>query len=124
MQQLTVQADGSWSVDLRLNNYSSVAMRFEGATLALRVDGQDAGTVQGQPRITIGPESADVTTLALTPQPQARIVMADALARGRAVAYELRGTLSAAAEGGSPRTWPVERKSTLNPVPGLPGVLR
>ena len=33
IQQLTVRADGSWSVDLRLDNYSSVPMRFDTVTL-------------------------------------------------------------------------------------------
>ena len=29
IQQLTVKADGSWSVDLRIDNFSSVPMRFD-----------------------------------------------------------------------------------------------
>lgn len=124
VQQLTVQADGSWSVDLRLNNYSSVPMRFESASLAMQVDGQAAGTLQAQPAIMVGPESADVATIALSPQPQARIVLADALARGRQVQYQLQGTLQASPEGAGPRNWSIERKSMLNPVPGLPGVMR
>ena len=36
IQQLTVRADGSWSVDLRINNYSTVPMRFDAASLAVR----------------------------------------------------------------------------------------
>lgn len=124
IQQLTVQAGGRWSLDVRLNNYSSVPMRFDTVSLGLLVDGQNAGTVLGQPRITVGPESADVTTLALDPLPPARLAIADALARGRAVQYQLQGTLDAAADGGNARSWKIERRSTLNPVPGLPGVLR
>lgn len=124
IQQLTVQADGSWSLDVRLNNYSAVAMRFHNLDLALQVDGQPAGALQASPGIAIGPESADIASVALAPQPQARMVMADALARGRAVRYELKGSIGAGPEGGNPRVWQVERSSTLNPVPGLPGVLR
>ena len=67
IQQLTVQANGSWSIQLRFNNYSSVPMRFDSVALALTLGSQPAGTVQGSPAITIGPESADVATLTLAP---------------------------------------------------------
>lgn len=66
IQQLTVQADGSWSVALRLENFSSVPMRFEDVALAIRLDGVGAGTLGGNAGITIGPESADVATFAFT----------------------------------------------------------
>src|SRR3546814_12623186 len=35
IQQLSVRADGSWSLDLRLNNFSSVPMRFDAIDLAM-----------------------------------------------------------------------------------------
>ena len=69
IQQLTVRADGSWSVDLRIDNFSSVPMRFDRVVLAMTVGGESAGTLQGQPALTIGPESADVATLTLAPSP-------------------------------------------------------
>jgi hypothetical protein len=124
IQQLTVRVDGSWSVDLRIDNFSSVPMRFDRLSLAMRVGGQAAGTLQGQPGLTIGPEAADVSTLALSPSPAARIVIADALARGGSVEYTLDGSLDAAAENGRTRTYDVERSNALGPVPGLPGVMR
>src|SRR6476620_7221126 len=43
IQQLTVRTDGSWSVDLRLDNYSSVGMRFDATALAVTVGGESAG---------------------------------------------------------------------------------
>jgi hypothetical protein len=125
IQQLTVRADGGWSLDLRLQNYSSLPMRFEGLSLALTVDGESAGTLQAQPALTIGPESADVLTVALPPSSPARIRMADALSGGRSVDYRLEGTIDAAPEDRSnPRSYRIERGSRLSPVPGLPGVLR
>jgi hypothetical protein len=125
LQQLTVRADGGWSLDLRLQNYSSLPMRFEGLSLALTVDGESAGTLQAQPALTIGPESADVLTVALPPSSAARIRIADALAGGRSVDYRLQGTLDAAPEDRSnARSYRIERSSRLSPVPGLPGVLR
>src|SRR5690606_26052461 len=67
IQQLTVQADGNWSVDLRLQNYSSIPMRFERLEFEVRVGDQSAGTLVAQPGLTIGGESADVATVAFAP---------------------------------------------------------
>ena len=39
IQQLTVRADGRWDVQLRLNNFSSMAMRFSDAKLDIAFDG-------------------------------------------------------------------------------------
>ena len=38
IQQLTVRADGGWSVDLRIDNFSNVPMRFDGVSLAMTVE--------------------------------------------------------------------------------------
>lgn len=124
IQQLTVRADGSWSVDLRINNFSSVPMRFERVSLAVTVGGEAAGTLQGEPAISIGPESADIATLTLAPTSGARIAIADALSRRGSLAYQLAGNIDATPEDGKSRSFDVERSSSLNPVPGLPGVLR
>lgn len=124
IQQLTVQADGRWSVALRLENFSSVPMRFEAVSLALRLDGDAATTVAGNAGITVGPESADVATFAVMPAAGARLRIADALAARRSVAYALDGQVGAAPENGNVRSFDIERESALTPVPGLPGVLR
>jgi hypothetical protein len=124
IQQLTVRADGSWAVDLRIENFSSIPMRFDGIALALTIGGEAAGTLQAQPALPIGPESADVATVTLQPSAQARIVIADTLARGRSIGYTLDGTLAAAPEKAGVRTFKLKRDNTLNPVPGLAGVLR
>jgi hypothetical protein len=124
IQQLTVHADGHWSVALRIDNFSSVPMRFDQLSLALAIDGQPAGTLQGNAGIGIGPESADVATLTLVPSAAARLHVGDALAGRRSVDYTLRGRLDAAPEGGGLRSYEIDRSSVLSPVPGLPGVLR
>ncbi|WP_202843913.1 LEA type 2 family protein [Luteimonas saliphila] len=125
LQQLTVQADGRWSIELRLQNYSSIPMRFERVSFALRVGDQDAGTLAAQPALTIGPESADVVTVAFDPSANARVLLAGSLADGRGVAYRIEGTIDAGpTDRGKVRDYEVERDSRLSPVPGLPGVLR
>ena len=124
IQQLTVRADGSWAVDLRIENFSSIPMRFDGIVLALTIGGEAAGTLQAQPALSIGPESADVATITLQPSPQARMAIADTLSRGRSIAYTLDGTLAATPEKAGVRPFKLKRDNTLNPVPGLAGVLR
>ena len=124
IQQLTVRADGSWAVDLRIDNFSNVPMRFDAVALKLTVGGQDAGSLRGAPALTIGPEAADVASLTLSPDAAAKIVVADALARGASVGYTLDGTLDAAPQNGKAHSYDVERDNALSPVPGLTGVMR
>lgn len=124
IQQLTVHADGTWTVALRIDNFSSIPMRFDAVDLAVTVDGVAAGTLRGNAGITIGPESADVATLPFAPSADARLRIADALAARRSIAYTLAGRVDATPEDGGTRSFEVDRDSALTPVPGLPGVLR
>jgi hypothetical protein len=124
IQQLTVRADGSWSLELRIDNFSTVPMRFDVLSLAMTIGGQSAGTLQAKPGLSIGPESADVATLAFVPSPAAKIVVADALARNAGVNYTLDGTLDAAPQKGSVHAYKLKRDNALSPVPGVAGVLR
>lgn len=125
IQQLTVEADGSWSVDLRLQNYSSITMRFDRVRLEMQVNGEAAGTLDAVPQLQISQESADVISISLAPSSQARLLLADALASGRGVSYSLVGSASAVpTDRGSVRDYPIKREGVLSPMPGLPGVLR
>ncbi|HEY0660947.1 MAG TPA: LEA type 2 family protein [Lysobacter sp.] len=124
IQQLTVRADGRWSVDLRIENFSSIPMRFDAVDLALTVDDNTAGSVTAQPALSIGPESADVVTAVFTPQVAAKLAVADALAGGRSINYALKGRLDATPDEGKQRSFDVEHRNALSPAPGLPGVLR
>ena len=124
IQQLTVRADGNWSVDLRLNNYSSVPMRFDAVALALVVGSEAAGNVQGNPahhrRPGIGGRHHAGAGALVGRAPAARRYAG----RAAQLAYTLTGSVDAAPEDGDPRTYTIERSSALSPVPGLPGVLR
>lgn len=124
IQQLSVRADGSWSVDVRINNFSSISMRFDTIALALSINGQDAGVLQTRPAVSIGPESADVVAIVLEPNAAARIAMADALAGNLGVQYALAGSVDAMPEAGNTRNYSIKHASALNPVPGVPGMLR
>jgi len=112
-------------VELRLQNFSSIPMRFEQVALAVHLGDVDAGRLDSTAALTVGPESADVLTLTVAPSPHARIILADALAGGRGVAYRIEGTLEVSPhDRGKARRYDIRRTSTLNPAPGLPGVLR
>lgn len=124
IQQLTVNADGSWKVALRLQNYSGMPMRFDSVDLAVTVGDQDAGRLLASPAISIGPESADVVDATLAPSAMARIVVADALASRRSLAYALKGSITATPEDRKPKPFDVDTRNSLNPAPGLDGVLR
>ncbi len=124
IQQITVRADGSWEVQLRLDNFSSVPMRFTATNIRIAFDNGAAGTLQGQPQINIGPESADVVNTTLAPTAEGRARIATALADGRSLNYTLDGSVDARPEDGRSRTYKIKRDSALTPVPGLAGVLR
>ena len=124
IQQRTVNADGSWKVALRLQNYSSIPMRFDSVDLAVSVGEQDAGRLRVAPAISIGPESADVVDATLAPSAMAKIVVADALAARRTLNYALKGSVTATPEERKARTFDVDSHNSLNPAPGLDGVLR
>jgi len=124
IQQLTVRTDGSWSLDLRIENFSSIPMRIDRIDLALSIGSYAAGALTAQPGLTIGPESADVQTVLLRPATEAKLAVADALASHRGVDYTLHGTIDATPEDVHARTFEIDRSSALTPAPGLPGVLR
>lgn len=124
VQQMTVRADGRWDVELRLQNYSSIPMRFDSLRLAMTVAGEPAGELRAAPALGIGPESADVVSVQLAPGAAAKIAVADALAARRSVSYALSGEIVATPDKASQRSFEIERKSALSPAPGLDGVLR
>ncbi|AJC45066.1 MULTISPECIES: LEA type 2 family protein [Xanthomonas] len=124
VQQLTVNMDGSWKVDLRLQNYSSIPMRYDTLRLDLGVGGEAAGSLQAAPGISIGPETADVVSVALKPSSSARMAVADALAGRRSLEYTLKGSIAATPEDKKPRSFEIDTRNMLSPAPGLDGVLR
>jgi len=125
IQQLSVATDGNWSVELRLQNFSSIPMRFDKVSLAISIGDVDAGRLESDTALTVGPESADVLSMVMQPSAQARLAIADALAGGRGIGYRIEGTLEVSPhDRDKARSYDIYRTSTLNPAPGLPGVLR
>lgn len=121
IQQLTVQANGQWLLQVRLQNFSNVPTSFVSVDAKLTVGGQDAGSLAFSPAITVGPDSADVVNATLKPELGAKLVVASALASGQPARYYLSGKIvTGDPKGNHDFTY----DSTLNPAPGLPGVMR
>jgi FlaG/FlaF family flagellin (archaellin) len=121
IQQITVQPDGQWQLAVRLQNFSNVPTSFTSVDVKLTVGGQEAGNIALTPTITIGPESADVLNTVLRPALGAKLQAASALSEGQSVRYAVAGTIVTKDPKGS---YSVSYDSTLNPAPGLNGVLR
>ncbi len=121
IQQLQARGDGSWQLDVRLQNFSNVPTAFATVHAELTIGGQDAGAIDVAPGITIGPESADIVAATLKPALGGKLAVASALAAGQSQRYSLKGTIVTTQPKGS---YPFEFESSLNPAPGLPGVMR
>jgi hypothetical protein len=118
-----VTREGAWSGSVYARPHSNCTRGSHAVSLAIKIGDEDAGTLTASPALPVGPESADIATIKLTPTSAARIAMADALASRQTISYSLDGTVGASADGRQ-RTFQLERRNQLNPVPGLPGVLR
>lgn len=117
IQQISVNADGSWAMKVRLQNFSNVSMTLASVNGTLQVAGKDAGLLSAAPGLRIGPESAEVIDVALTAPDAAR----QPFAAGGNVSYTLVGRIATSDPRGDT---PYEFSGQLSPVPGLPGVFR
>jgi len=121
VQELRVQEDGQWVASVRLQNFSTVPMRFSRLQATLSIAGQEATRIDIDPAMSVGPGSNEILRHVFTPTPGARATVSDAFANKRAVRYQLTGSI-ASAEHETDDDF--DYSSALNPVPGLTGVLR
>lgn len=122
VQELRREADGSWSLQLRLQNFSTVAMRFERISAEIELDGQPAGRIDAAIAQSVPPGSAEILRLPFVPGPGATQALESALGSRRGLGYRLHGRLSTSEPGR--RDDAFDFSSALTPMPGLPGVLR
>ena len=121
LQELRVQEDGQWVAQVRLQNFSTVPMRFSRLDATLSINGQEATRISLDPAMTVGPGSIEVLRHVFTPAAGPRAAVSEAFANRRAVRYELTGRLASSDPGTDDA---ITYQSALDPVPGLPGVLR
>jgi LEA14-like dessication related protein len=112
IQQLVADASGNWRVTLRIQNYSTVAMRYSALHATLHIAGADVGSIDLAPDLDIPPNSADVVDATL--HASAKLPAGD-------VDYRVTGTI----ETSEPKAdFKIDRSSRLSPAPGLPGTWR
>lgn len=121
LQELRVQEDGQWLAQIRIQNFSTVPMRFSRLEATLSINGQEASRIDIDPSLGVGPGSIELVKHVFTPAAGPRAAVAQALSNRRAVRYQLTGRIASS----EPVTdHPFEYQSALDPVPGLSGVLR
>jgi hypothetical protein len=112
VQQLVADASGTWKVTLRIQNYSTITMRYASLHGTLHVAGADVGTVDLAPDLDIPANSADVIDTTL--HASAKLPAGD-------IDYRISGTIQTS----EPKTdFKFDRSSRLSPAPGLPGTWR
>ncbi len=121
VQEVRVQADGQWAAQIRIQNFSTVPMRFSRLEATLSVNGQEATRISINPGLSVGPGSNELVQHVFTPAAGPKAAVDQALANRRAVRYQLTGRI-ASSEPASDH--PFDYQSALDPVPGLTGILR
>ena len=109
VQELTVRADGSWQLRIRMQNFSNVPMTFNAIDAELEIADQKAGSLKMALDLYVPGESADVFEATLTPGAGVRPGNPD-------FAYRLHGTIRSSDPKGD---FKFERKSRLTAAPGL-----
>ncbi len=121
VQEVRVQPDGKWAVQIRLQNFSTVPMRFSRLEATLSVNGEQATRISIDPGLSVGPGSNELVQHVFTPAAGPKAAVDQALATRRAVRYQLTGRIASS----EPATdHPFDYQSALDPVPGLTGILR
>jgi hypothetical protein len=114
VQELALRADGSWHLQIRVQNFSNISMTFNAIDAELEIADQPAGSIRLPLNLDIPGESADVFEATMKPTSGLRPATDD-------FAYRLHGSLSSSEPKGD---FKFERKSRLSPAPGLPDTWR
>jgi len=122
IQELRVLDDGSWSLSLRLQNFSNVVMRMDSIEARLEIAGQEAARLSLRPGLDVPANSAEILQAQVTPDAQARQGLEQALNATGSVRYQFKGRIRSSEP--RVRNDEFEFSSLLNRTPGLEGVLR
>lgn len=122
VQELRIEADATWSLSLRLRNFSNVGMRMDSVEAVLDLAGHEAAKLSLTPNLDVAAGSAELITIRITPSASSLAGLQDSLRRGAGVRYQIKGSIRSSAP--RDRDDEFEFSSLLNPSPGLEGVLR
>lgn len=120
VQELRIDGDSA-RLQLRVQNFSTMPSLLEGYSLSLEIADAPAVRLDGAPATALLPQAPEIVELAITLDPAALDRARRALQAGTALRYRLHGSLTVEPHG---RPTPIDYRSALSPVPGLPGVLR
>ena len=114
VQQLRAAPDGTWTLMLRINNFSTVPMTFERVDASLSIAGGASVPVVTTLAFDIPGQSAEVVQVSVRGNAP--------IEPSRSFAYHLAGTITT----GEPddKVFDFEKDSRLEPVPGIPGEFR
>ncbi|HEX7341570.1 MAG TPA: hypothetical protein VF269_04760 [Rhodanobacteraceae bacterium] len=127
VQQLRVQPDGHWHMQVRILNNSYGSMSFRRLELIMHIDNQPAARIDARFKLGIPALSADTTNVDITPSAAAQAALAAIASQGSngTLAYSLTGTATAIPGGrGKPRQFPVKSNDWLSAVPGVANTYR
>lgn len=122
VQQLQRESDGSWSLQLRVQNFSTAPMHFDVLEAELDIGGVSAGRLTLTLNDTLPPTSAETFAARLQPSAEAAARIDAALTDRRGVGYRLSGRIRSSEP--KRRDDAFDFSSVLTPMPGLDGVLR
>ncbi|HET6587627.1 MAG TPA: hypothetical protein VFG67_07655 [Oleiagrimonas sp.] len=127
IQQLHVQPNGQWHMQVRILNNSYGSMEFRALHLTMLINNQPATQIDTSFKLDIPALSADVTDVDIAPSAAARAALAAIADKGSssALAYTLKGKASAIPEHqDSPRDYDVDSHDWLSAVPGIADTYR
>jgi hypothetical protein len=122
VQQLHVANDGSWHMQVRIQNNSYDEVKFTALKLDMHMGGKLVGHIDQTINLDIPELSVDIADVRIQPLTGAAAMLAPG---SNSVRYTLDGTATGQPEQSSkPRTFKVHGQDWLSPVPGIPDTWR
>ena len=121
LQQLQRMPDGQWQAQIRVQNFSTGAVEFRNLSLKVQIQDQEWTAVSSAVTQKIGPNNAEIYTLAIPFGASTRQVLSERLDKAQSIRYVLNGSVQSVDPN---KTYPLDYQGRLNPAPGLDGVYR
>jgi hypothetical protein len=121
LQQLQHLPDGQWQAQIRLQNFSTGAVEFRNLSLKVQIQDQQWTALSSSGTLKIGPNNAEIYTLAIPFDAASREVLMERLDKTQSIRYVLNGSVQSVDPN---RTYTLDYQGRLNPAPGLDGVYR
>jgi hypothetical protein len=121
LQQLQHLPDGQWQAQIRLQNFSTGAVEFRNLSLKVQIQDQQWTALSSSGTLRIGPNNAEIYTLAIPFDAATRQVLMERLDKTQSIRYVLNGSVQSVDPN---RTYTLDYQGRLNPAPGLDGVYR